>query len=498
MNRNSSVQPLCSVSLAKDMLQAAREDTVLIIDLDETLFLRNSTEEYLNNVWPRPIGAVLLLALDVLKPWNWLPMPVGGEQSRDWMRVVLMTLFFPWTLIRWRMRAQKLAVQHSNPILVRALKRTSSRHKVLATLGFTPIVAPLVRHLGVDWVDVISCRFWGGARDRSRGKRSLIEMALGPEVVSRALLITDPGEEPEMLSCVATICCVQWPGARYVPAMSSIYVPFTYIENVKHAEKHYLRDAVLGDDIPLIVLAASALSPNPLLHAISMTALVFSFWCIYENGYYENDKVAHQFECNPVVPMKYQCFERQMGSWLPWAWAITIAIPGLVLLYVTESTSGDGWTALQSFAYYAVVWLSFLICVRFTFWCYNHVDKKTRIWFYPLLQSYRYFGCVIVSATNLLGSMLLIAQVIARWFSYLVYRRCGGSWPDLPVALMRWMLLVFLIGGVALGSDGIGALLTWQGVSIFLYCSFRARKEFLTLIRQARPITKASSGKTSK
>lgn len=491
MKLHFSAHCVNSVSFARYLIENSREDTIIIIDLDETLFLRNSTEEYLNSVWPRPIGAVLLLAMDVIRPWNWLPISVRGEQSRDWMRVVLMTTLFPWTLILWRMRAKKLAAQHSNPILVRALKRTASQHKVLATFGFTPIVMPLIRHLGVDWRAIISCRFWGGARDRSRGKRRLIEMVLGSTVVPRAFLITHPGEEPEMLSCVATACCIQWPGAQYASAMSNVYVPFAYIGAVKHAKKHYLRDAVLGDDLPLIILAVSTVSPNPLLHAISMVALVLSFWCIYEIGYYENDNIACHFECDPVLSSEYQNFTRQIGVWPPWTWAAALAIPGLVLLLLLDPSSGDGERMLQALAYYAAVWFGFLICVRLTFWCYNHVDKKTRVWLYPLLQFYRYFGCVLVSVTNILGAMLLIAQIFARWLSYLVYRHAGGRWPELPVALVRWILILFLMTGIAFGTHGIVELMTWQAVSIFFYCAFRARKQFWTLIREAQAIKKS-------
>lgn len=485
-----SSSSICSVSDARDVIEAAGENTPLIVDLDETLLLRNSTEEYLDSIWPRALGAVLLYALDVLKPWNWLPRSVRGEKSRDWMRVLTATVLFPWTLMLWSKRAARLVARHENVMLRHALNGSRSKYRVLATRGFAPIVAPLVKHLGMDWDAVLASRFWCGALDRSKGKLALLESALGSEAIKHAVLITDPGEDDEVVGRVATPCCVAWLGARYVPAMSDVYVPFAYIETVKHRDKRYIRDAILGDDIPLILLAYSWISPDPISHAISMIILVFSFWCIYEIGYYENDTVAFRFECSPVLSQEYKSFTRQPVNWLPWVWAMTIAMPGLALLELSEHPSGDAWAVTEDVGCSAAMWIGFLFCVRMTFWAYNYIDKTTRMWLYPLLQAYRYFGCIIVSVTNLLGAMLLMAQVLARWLSYLVYRHAGGSWRELPVALIRAVVVFFLMGGVAMGTQRFREVISWQGLIIILYCLFRARKQVVALLREAGPITR--------
>lgn len=481
---------LRSALAAGDLIETAAENTPIIVDLDETLFLRNSTEEYLNSLQPRPLGAALLLALDVLKPWHWLLRSIRGERSRDWMRVVIATMFFPWTLMLWPKRAERLAALHKNPILLAALNKTRSKRKVLATLGFAPIVAPIVRHLGVDWTAVIACRFWRGAMDRGKGKLALVEATLGPEVVARAVLVTDPSEESELGGRVATLCCIMWPGARYIAAMSDVYVPFTYIEKVKHSKIRYVRDVILGDDIPLILLASSWISPEPILHAVAVVLLVFSFWCIYEAGYYENDKVAERFEEDPVLSQEYENYERRITFWSTQGWAIAIAIPGLALLQFSVPHEEEMRKVLELFSYATAIWLGFLLCVRLTFWCYNRVDKHTRSWIYPLLQSYRYFGCLTVTSTNLFGAMLLIAQVLARWFPYLVYRYVGGEWREVPVFLMRWVILLFLMIAIMLGSEGNSGVMSWQVLAIILYCTFRARKQLWGIMREARPITR--------
>lgn len=496
MKPSCSTNSVCSTSHARELIEAAREDTIVIVDLDETLILRNTTEEYLNSIRPRSVGAVLLYALDILKPWNWLPAAVKGEKSRDWIRVMVMTVLFPWTLILWKRRAPGLVVEHGNIALIRELKKSRSRRKILATLGFAPIVAPIIRQLGVNWADVITSSFWLGLRDRSKGKRYLIERTLGPQVLVRALMITDPGEDPDLVRHVATCCCVNWPGASYIPAMSDVYVPFAYIEKVKHSDKRYLRNAILGEDVPFILLASSWISVNFSLHALSTIMLVLSFWCIYETGYYENDRVADDFEGNTAVSNKYKSYKRSMGIILPWGWALAIAMPGLALLQFIQPSSSKLQTFGLSFSYSLMLWFGLLLCMRLTFWCYNYLDKQTRMWFYPLLQFYRYFSCAIITTTNLAGAILLIAQIFARWFSYLVYRHGGGSWPQLPVALIRWVLLLFLMGGIAIGAQRIEEVMSWQAIIIVSYCTFKARRQLWSTVQQVRSIKQPQETET--
>src|SRR5689334_17933938 len=70
----------------------------VLVDLDETLYLRNSTEDYLDSVRPRVLAALLLRLLDILQPWRWS----GGEVTRDVWRVRLIRFLFPWVHVQWR------------------------------------------------------------------------------------------------------------------------------------------------------------------------------------------------------------------------------------------------------------------------------------------------------------------------------------------------------------------------------------------------------------
>jgi hypothetical protein len=83
-------------------------ETPLILDFDETYWLRNSTEAFPASVRPAWPAALLLAALDGLKPWRLLPGPDQQHVWRDWLRVLLIVVLLPWSLRRWRTLAREL------------------------------------------------------------------------------------------------------------------------------------------------------------------------------------------------------------------------------------------------------------------------------------------------------------------------------------------------------------------------------------------------------
>ena len=75
----------------------AHEGPVLV-DFDETLYLRNSTEDFIDCARPGLLALLLLRVLGVLKPWRL----IGGIDTRDTWRICAISIFFPWTRWRWR------------------------------------------------------------------------------------------------------------------------------------------------------------------------------------------------------------------------------------------------------------------------------------------------------------------------------------------------------------------------------------------------------------
>ena len=477
----------------------AQEDTPILIDFDETLFLRNSTEEYLNSLQPRILGAILLAILSFLKPWNWLPNPIRGKLSRDWLRVIIATIFFPWTLILWQWQAKQLALAYGNTTLIQAINQNSQANVIIATLGFDFIVRPIAKHLPInlnDDVDIVACRFWKGAIDRCQGKLVMVINKLGGNLVKRSIVITDSTQDLPLLSFVAKPCLIVWPEVETVHAMDEVYFPFFYIERVKRKPGYLLKET-LGNELFCLILASSCLSTHPIVHATSMTFFILSFWCIYEIGYMENDIVSEKFEKQPVLSDSYQRYKKRINLWQPWIWSAIFAIPGILLLEFSKevistvvNTSFNTFQ-LQSIAIDSICWLTLLIFVRLTYWIYNHIDKKTRIWLYPILQGCRYFGFLSVTTTNIIGVMIFTAQVISRWIPYMIYRYAQNSWSNWSkdiIQLLRCLIFGLLIAAVTIGTHDISTLVNWQTCVIFTYCVYRGRRLPLEIIRTARPV----------
>ncbi|MFN6463110.1 MAG: haloacid dehalogenase-like hydrolase, partial [Nostoc sp. DedVER02] len=241
------------------------DSTPIIVDLDETLFLRNSTQEYLDTLRPRILGYLLLTLLNFLKPWSFLPGKIKGEVSRDWVKVFVATLLFPWTVILWRWRAKELAQVYGNAILIDAFTKNANLRVIVATQGFNFIVRSLCKHFPIELDSVIACRFWQGAIDREKGKYSLVSALLTKDEVNRAIAITDSTDDNLLLASVAIPCLVIWPEAKYVSAMANTYIPFLYLERAKRPGEQYFLRKIVYDDFLILILGLSWVNNQPLI-----------------------------------------------------------------------------------------------------------------------------------------------------------------------------------------------------------------------------------------
>jgi hypothetical protein len=476
-------------------IRTATAEELIVIDFDETLFLRNSTEEYLNSVYPRAAGAVFMLGIKALKPWQLLPQRIRSQKvSKDWCLVVAVTLLFPWTLLIWQWRAKALARSHWNQPLIQALRANPQAEVVVATLGFDWIVNPLLKHLPLVLStaareNVIACRFWQGAHDRAIGKCALVEKALGSAAVAGAIAITDATHDAPLLDKVKTPCLVVWPEAEYVPAMSDVYLPLFYSEKVKNPNKgHFIKRVLLGH-WAFLAIALSFLSPHPILNAGCLLALVLSYWCVYEIGYQENDIIGEQYEQKPILSETYARYKRRLNlnTPAPWCWAMALALPALLLLEVAKRPgplSAAFADVLQQgpqlLTFDLSIWLAFLVAVRVTFWLYNRFNEEARIWIYPFLQVQKLFGFTLLLGINSVGAVLLMSFVISRWLHYAIYR-CGGDRWRFPLNIACLSLFVMLMFAAALGSETLAEVITWQSAIALGYCTLKAIKPVLLL-----------------
>jgi hypothetical protein len=70
----------------------------VLLDFDETLYLRNSTEDFIDSARPALLALIVMRLLDFIEPWRW----TGGVETRDVWRVRCIVALFPWTRIDGR------------------------------------------------------------------------------------------------------------------------------------------------------------------------------------------------------------------------------------------------------------------------------------------------------------------------------------------------------------------------------------------------------------
>lgn len=468
-------------------IREASQDTPIIVDFDETLFLRNSTSEYLNSLQPRLVASILTKTISFLKPWKLFNKFHEDAKSRDWFLVFIATILMPWNLFFWQKIARNLAIKHSNYELAKELNQNTNANIIVATLGFKFIINPILKNMPVNYNQLIGCRFWQGLTDRHQGKLLMVKKSLNDSQIAASVLITDSLDDLPLLKQVAQPLLILWNKAQYNSPMSDVYFPMMYIHKVKRVGEEYIQKAILLDDLPLILLTFSWLSPQPFLHGLGISFLLISFWCIYEFGYYENDLVAEKYESNPVLSDTYHKSLVTMNWWQPWIWALSLGGAGVFFVvgsglvtifdgsYLINNPEKVAFSSLIPFA----AWTGFLLLSRLCFWIYNYLNKQTRIWFYFVLQVCRYCGYLVVMGTNLAGISLLLAQVLARSISYIVYRYTGGikaNWPKLQEKFLRFLLFVLLIVSISIAESNLSLLLNWHTAAIFVYCLVRAKR----------------------
>jgi hypothetical protein len=125
-----SIAPTCHYDAPPDAALAAvrAHGGPVLVDLDETLYLRNSTDGFFDFVRSGLLGLMLLRVLEVLTPWRL----TGGIDTRDTWRVYTISTFSPWTHRRWRAKVQFLADCYVNHELRATLKARAQAPMMLS------------------------------------------------------------------------------------------------------------------------------------------------------------------------------------------------------------------------------------------------------------------------------------------------------------------------------------------------------------------------------
>jgi hypothetical protein len=477
----SDAYPEMTVQEAASAIKTATKTSVgavVVVDFDETLWLRNSTEEYLRSLRPVWLAYILLLVLEIARPWRFASDSRGERLYRDWLRVLVCTVCMPWSLTLWRRQAQQNAERWTNRRLLSLLKEAEFAHLRVATLGIDVLVQPILAHIDPEATICAAGTLWSGYRIKHVGKRTWIEQRHSHIVLAEAVVITDSENDADLLgSCKAPIL-VKWPEAEYRPAMQDAYIPFLYTQRAKRPGANYMLYGVLLEDIVVLWLAFAWLMPSPLLGGLALLLLHLSFWAVYEIGYVENDTRAIKSEAIPKTYAVAASYARRIVPWKAWLVSGTFGAAGTGLLVASNATSLTTSRLTDHIPLLMIcsfgIWMLYLAGSRLAFWLYNRLDVQSRGHFYVVLQLLRSIGYTILVYTNLVGAIILLSLVLGRWIKYLVYRSAGKAF-DEDQRFLTLMFYLLLLGG-GLAAEGAAFLTLQAFVALVWFAAYTRRR----------------------
>jgi hypothetical protein len=469
---------------AEEALEILRKtDRPVIVDLDETLFLRNSTEEFIALARPALLAEFLLRCLDRLRPWRLRPWRwFGGDSCRDTWRILLISLFFPWTYALWRRECALQVARYVNAPLRDVLTKVPGP-VIIASNGYRRLIRPMLPHLGLPNATLIACDI-RRIPHRRDGKMALVSPHLAPGFLAQSVVVTDSMNDRELLERCAVPCLVVWESAEFRPAFKKnrVYLPGDYTHKVKRpnigARYEYIRETGV-----MWVIAGLSSDSWGVASLTGLVLLFLSMWCVYDAGYYDNDRCALQFEDDPALTAEALAFNDPWFETKTWVTAAVTGFAGVFLL------GGQNSPVLF------LVWAGTLLALQATYWLYNRIDKDTRIWLYLPLQGFRFAGFAGVVALGPVGWAICLSLMIPPWMAYVIYRhgRAGGvtNWPTTPVRAFRLVIFcTLLVPVVMLG--GLAAIWTWAtpvALAWFGYLAFAfdGKKIFARARRLDRP-----------
>lgn len=439
-NQNSATQERDTAQLERDKWTLAEQAIVerlqahsgpVVVDLDETLYLRNSTEEFIGLAAPGIIAAYLLRLLDLASPWRF----IGGHKCRDNWRILLVLVLFPWTYLRWKNHCRNTVPKFINTPLRDALA-AHSKHTIIASNGYQMLIRPMLGAFQLPDAVVVCCKLFQ-LNHRRDGKLALLAKSLDQELIAQSLVITDSYTDADLLRACKTPCLTVWREAVFQRAFDGlVYLPTDYLSKVKRPRQRATRTLVIYDILPWVLVGLSV-APG-IGEVLGLIALFLSMWAIYEVGYFDNDQCAVHYEKDPKLTPEAQAFNGRYFKTKAWLTALVLGAIAIALL------KPDG------FIFWYAVWIATLATLNLSYWFYNRIDKSSRTWLYPVLQLFRFGALFTVVPVTAVAYAVVFSQAFCRWVNYIIYRQqrsAGGAikWPktaDQAIRLVTCFLLL--------------------------------------------------------
>lgn len=403
----------------------------VLVDLDETLYLRNSTEEFIGLAVPNILAAYLLRVLDLVAPWKLL----GGHKCRDNWRVLFVLILFPWTYLRWKKHCKEHVPQFINQTLRDSL-HAHSKHIVIASNGYQLLIRPMISAFNLPGATLVCCHLLR-LKHRRDGKLKLLDTAHYREFIAKALVVTDSYSDADLLRVCKTPCLTVWRDALFKHAFDGlVYLPTDYLSRVKRPRQGALRSLVIYDLLPWILVGFSV-SPH-FSELVGLIVLFLSMWSIYEIGYFDNDQCGIKYEHDPKLTPEAQQFNGRYFKTKAW---LTALILGAIAIGLIDAAS---------FIKLYALWVGALFSLNCVYWIYNRIDKTTRTWLYPALQIFRFGALFAVVPVAAVAYAAVFSQVFCRWVNYIIYRQQRSAtgvtkWPKTADQSIRLVTFIMLL-----------------------------------------------------
>ena len=458
----------------KPVPMSIRDDSeVLILDFDHTLFLSNSTEEYLDSSAPRTLVAFVLAFLDWLQPWSFLPGRNSRFIYRDKIRVFVISLLFPWTYLLYRLKVRSFASQYVNQEILQILDSKAWSKVVVASNGFGFILKPLLAQMNYEFDSVIHSSVFFSQKDvRKCGKADKLKQLLHDNELARSTVITDNKDDVVLGRFVGDLKLLRWPNERRVKAGKKAYIPFLYTHASKRGNQNHVLNVMLMQDFAIFLLVYVLVSPLNVAAMPVLFLLLLSFWCIYEVGYFENDlhELRHESKHKNLEKLAYvKSVENSSLELSAWLWAFGFSLIAACLYQQDLSWSLDYWLPV---GVSLLKWFGWLVGLRLLYRTYNYSCFSVRQFIFPLLQVARLGGPILFFTTNFLGVSLIASQMASRWLGYLIYRG-GGDERSVQKRIVRHVIFVVLVIGLSITQNELSVLVSLQFGLMLLWSLFQ-------------------------
>lgn len=473
---------------------ALSDADTIIVDFDETLWFRNSTEVFLASARPSIVAAVILQIVGFLKPWA-LFGPARSEALRDLIRVSAILFLMPWTLPAWKKKAQLLGPKHMNVRLLEELRANKTGGPVIlvATLGFRIIVQPLLETTGLDLKLIAASSLRDAAKTRRMGKGATLVQNLPEETLRNAVFVTDSVVDKDVFEFCCEAYLVSWPEAEFAMAGRYPCLPFVYTTKVKRPTENYILHGVIGYDLVVGLLAFTLFSDTPILSSLAFAFFLIGFFAVYEIGYFENDTVATKREAKPMIPANQEQFADNFSIFWAWTFGVSFCALGSSILAYAAPGAGDTTAVILSTAATYFFWSCVLLVVtRLTFFWFNRSRPTQRIVPMGILQLERTLGYALIFPLTWVGAVLCVAHAAGRWFPYIIYR-FGGERRNFPSHLFAFLAFIGLCFSAFLLVPDWQQALSAQFVVVAAYLLLRAAKDALRFGRHDDGKSQAAS-----